>query len=53
MDATKTSDYMKIKVQMPNPSQEPPTSSKALNQDSKDMAILGTLIIKKEIKYGT
>ena len=35
----KTSDNIQIKNKMPNPSQEPPVSSKALNEDLKDITI--------------
>ena len=35
---------------MPNPSQEPPVSSKAPNEDLTDMHVLCTLKIKKESK---
>ena len=35
-------------MKMPNPSQEPPTSSKAPNEDLKDMGILCTLKITIE-----
>ena len=44
----KTSDHIKIKIKMPNPSQEPPASSKAPNEDFKDMDVLCTLKIKIE-----
>ena len=37
MGISKTSDYIQIKIKMPNPSQEPPVSSKAPNEDLKDM----------------
>jgi len=46
----KTSDHIKIKIKVPNPSQEPPASSKALNQDFKNMDILCTFKIKIEGK---
>ena len=36
----KTSDHIHINIRMPNPSQEPPASSKAPNQDLKDMDVL-------------
>ena len=36
----KTSNYIQIKIQVPNPGQESPASSKAPNQDSKDMDVL-------------
>ena len=48
MDVSKTSDYIQIKVKMANPSQEPPASSKAPNQDLKDMDVLCTFKIKIE-----
>ena len=35
---------------MPNPSQEPPVSSKAPNEDLKDMDVLCTFKIKIESK---
>ena len=41
-------DHIQIKIKMPNPSQEPTTSSKALNEDLKDMYGLCTLNIKTE-----
>ena len=53
MDISKTSDYIQIKIKMPNPSQEPPVSSKAPNQDLKDMYVLCTFKIKIEPKFGT
>ena len=37
MGVSKTSDHIQIKIQMPNPSKEPPISSKALTQDLKDV----------------
>ena len=37
MGMSKTSDYIQIKIKMPNPSQEPPSSSKASNEDIKDL----------------
>ena len=40
--------YIQIKIKMPNPRQEPPGSSKAPNQDLKDMDVLYTLKIKIE-----
>ena len=48
MGITKTSDHIKIKVKMPNPSQEPPVTSKAPNEDLKDMDVLCTFKIKIE-----
>ena len=41
----------KIKIKMSNPSQEPPPSSKAKNQNLKDMDVLCTLKIKTEPKF--
>ena len=46
MDISKTSDHIQIKIKMPNPSQEPPASFKALNKDLKDMDVLCTFKIK-------
>ena len=45
---SKTSDYIQIKIKIPNPSQEPPASSKAQNQDLQDMDVLCTFKIKIE-----
>ena len=50
MGVSKTSDYIQIKIKMPNPSQEPPTSSKAQNEDLKDMYDLCTFKIEIESK---
>ena len=49
MGISKISDHIKIKIKMPNPSQEPPASSKAPNEDLKDMDVLCTFKIKIEI----
>ena len=38
MCISKTSDHSQIKIKIPNPSQEPPASSKAPNEDLKDFA---------------
>ena len=46
MGLSKTSDHILINIKMPNSSQEPPVSSKSLNQDFKDMDILCTFKIK-------
>merc|ERR1711954_361522 len=46
----KTRNHIKIKIKRPNPSQEPPASSKAPNEDSKDMDVLCTFKIKIESK---
>ena len=48
MGISKTRDYIQIMIKTPNPSQEPPASSKAPNQDFKDMDILYTFKIKIE-----
>merc|ERR1712081_46941 len=48
MCVPKTSDHIQINIKMPNPSQEPPASSKAPNQDLKDMDVLCTFKIKIE-----
>ena len=41
-----TSDIFQIMIKMPNPSQEPPASSKAPYQDLKDIYVLCTFKIK-------
>ena len=43
MALAKTSDHIQIKTKMPNRSQDPPVSSKAQNQELKDMDILCAL----------
>ena len=48
MDVSKTSDHIQIKIKMPNPSQEHSASSKALNEDLKDINVLCTFKIKIE-----
>ena len=50
MGVSMTSDHIQIKIKMPNPSQEPPVSSKAPNEDLKDMDVLCTFKIKIESK---
>ena len=50
MVVSTTSDLTQIKIKMSNPSQEPPASSKAPNEDFKDMDVLCTLKIKIESK---
>ena len=55
MGVSKTSDHIQIKIKMPNPSQQPPASSKTPNEDLKDMDVLCTFKIKKErqnLEYG-
>ena len=46
MGVSKTSDHIQIKIKMPNLSQEPSVSSKAPNEDLKDMDVLCTIRIK-------
>ena len=48
MGESKNSDHIQIKIKMPNFSQEPPVSSKAPNEDLKDMDVLCTYRIKIE-----
>ena len=48
MGVSKTSDHIQIKIKMQTPSQEPPASSKAPNEDLKDMDVLCTF--KNEMK---
>ena len=48
MGVPKTSDHIQINFRMPNPSQEPPASSKAPNEDLKDMDVLCTFKIRIE-----
>merc|ERR1712081_108768 len=51
MVVQKTSDHIKINIRMPNSSQEPPASSKAPNEDLKDMDVLCTFKIRREPKF--
>ena len=48
MGVLKTSDHIPIKIKMKTPSQEPPASSKAPDEDLKHMDVLCTFKIKKE-----
>ena len=48
MRVSKMSAHIKIKIKVPNPSQEPPVSSETPNQDFKDIAVLCTFKIKIE-----
>ena len=48
LGVAKTIDHIPIKINLPNPNQEPPASSKAPNEDLKDMDILCTFKIKIE-----
>ena len=47
-DSSKVSDHIQIKIKMPNPSQEPPASSKAQNEALKDINVPRTFKIKIE-----
>ena len=53
MGVSKTTDHIQIKIKMPNPSQEPPASSKAQNQDLNDMEVLCTFKTGIEPKFGS
>ena len=53
MSLQKSSDHIQIKIKMPNPSQDPPASFKAPNQDFKDMGVLCSFKIKVEPKFRT
>ena len=48
MGVSKTIDPIQIKIKMPNPSQETPVSSRAQNEDLKDLNVLYIFIIKRE-----
>ena len=48
MGVSNTSDNIKITIKMPNPSEEPPASFKAPNQDLEYIDVLGTFKIKIE-----
>jgi len=48
MVVSKTTDHIQIKIKMPNPSQEPKASTKAPNQDIKDIDVLFSFKIKTE-----
>ena len=48
MGISKTNDHIHINIKMPNPSQEPPVSSKAPNEDFKDMDVFFTFKINLE-----
>ena len=48
LGVSKTSDKIQSKIKMPNPNQEHPASSKAPNEDLKDIDVLCTFKIKKE-----
>ena len=46
IDVPKTRDHIKIKIMMPNTSQESPASSIAPNVDLKDIEVPCTFLIK-------
>ena len=48
MGLLKTSEHIQINIKMPNPSQEPPATTKSPNDDLFDMDVLCTFKIKKE-----
>ena len=48
MGVSKNSDHIQFKIKMQNPSQEPPASSKAANDDFRDIDVLRTFKIKIE-----
>ena len=50
MGVSKISDHIHIKIKMTNPSQDSPAFSRALNEDLKDMDVLGAFKIKIEGK---
>ena len=55
MGISKTIDYIKIKMKMPNLKQEPPAASKAPNEDLRDMDVLCTFknkIESQNLDYG-
>ena len=49
-EGIKDPDHIKIKIEMPNPSHEPPASSKAQNVDLKEMDVFSNFKIKIEAK---
>ena len=51
MVVSKTIDHIKVKINIPNPSQEPPASSKVPNEDLKNMGVLCTFKIKIESQH--
>ena len=48
MIVSKTSDYIKIKIKMINPREEPPAFFKVPNEDLKDMDFLCTFKMRIE-----
>ena len=53
MGISNLSHHIQIKIKIPNPSQEPPASSKAPNEDLKDMDVLCNFKIEIEQKFGS
>ena len=51
MGISKTRDYIEIRIKMPNSSQEPPVSSKATNQDFKDMMFFAPSKSRQRAKF--
>ena len=55
MSVSQTSDLIQIKIKIPNPKKETPASSKAQNQDLKDMVGLCTFqtkMVTLNLEYG-
>ena len=50
MGVSKTNDHIKIKIRMPNPSQEPSGPTKAPTQDLKYVDVLCNFKIQREIR---
>ena len=51
MGVSMTSDHIQMKINMPNPDQEPPAPTKAQKNDSKDMDVqcstIWTMVLSK------
>ena len=52
-DSSKVPQHNQIMIEMSNPNQEPPSSSKAPNEYLKDIDVLCTFKIKREPKFGS
>ena len=52
MGLPKSSDHIQIKMKMPNPTQDPPESSKAPDEDLKDMMFFAPLKSRERAKIG-
>ena len=50
MGISTITDHIKINIKMPNPSQEPPASSKAPNEDSRTLMFLAPSKPRKRAK---